>query len=34
VKGELAETTLLSEAILGERPMDRVDGLIAVVQFL
>jgi hypothetical protein len=34
VKGELANTTLLDETIPGERPMDRVDGLIAVVQIL
>src|SRR5579872_6083511 len=34
VKGELANTTLLGETIPGERPMDRVDGLIAVVQIL
>jgi hypothetical protein len=34
VKGELADTTLFGETILGERPMDRVDDLIAVVQIL
>jgi len=34
VKGELADTTLLGKTILDERPMDRVDGLIAVVQIL
>ena len=30
----MADTTFLGETIPGERPMDRVDGLIAVVQIL
>src|SRR5579863_5099810 len=34
VKGELADTTLLGEIIPGNCPMDRVDGLITVVQIL
>ena len=34
MKGELADAALLGETVPGERPMDRVDDLIAVVQIL
>ena len=34
VKGELADPTFFGETIPGECPVDRVDGLIAVIQIL